>query len=148
MDLLLDTVKTTSEIAIPRAYIIACACEIEKTSQDIIYKMVRKDKCPYIYEFLNKKQVLGELNFKWKNLAFEKFLKLFGDEFYNNVKIKIKAEGIDMARVNSAFETIGANRGSVAHENSSISVTLTEIEENFQICMKVFDTTNQYIDQM
>jgi hypothetical protein len=148
MDLLLDTVKTTSEIAIPRAYIIACACEIEKTSQDIIYKMVRKDKCPYIYEFLNKKQVLGELNFKWKNPAFEKFLKLFGDEFYNNVKIKIIAEGIDMARVNSAFETIGANRGSVAHENSFISVTLTEIEENFQICMKVFDTTNQYIDQM
>jgi hypothetical protein len=143
-----DIVKTTSEIAIPRAYIIACACEIEKTSQDIIYKMVRKDKCPYIYEFLNKKQVLGELNFKWKNLAFEKFLKLFGDEFYNNVKIKIIAEGIDMARVNYAFETIGANRGAVAHENSSINVTLTEIEENFQICMKVFDTTNQYIDQM
>lgn len=148
MSSIVEIIKTTSEIAVPRAYLIACACEIEIESQKIVNKLVSRVGCPHIYEFLANKQLLGELNFKWKSGSFEKFLKLFGSDFHKNVKNKIINSGHDFERLVNGFETIGANRGSVTHENSGISITLDEISENFELCMKAFEITNHYIDTL
>lgn len=55
MSSIVDIIKTTSEIAVPRAYLIACACEIELESQKIVNKLVSRDGCPHVYQFLVKK---------------------------------------------------------------------------------------------
>lgn len=144
---LIEYIKNTPEIAVPRAYLIACASEIEKESQSIVYKLIIEDRCPRIYQYLQKKQILGELNFKWKNNCFNKFITLFGNDFASNVHIAINRE-INDNLLSSSFETIKANRGAIAHENSSIDITINEIEESFQICMKAFELTNQYIDSL
>lgn len=103
---------------------------------------------PSCISIFSKKTLLGELNFKWKNGSFKKFLELFGDDFHKNVKDKITSTGHDFERLANGFETIAANRGSVTHENSSISITLDEISENFELCMKAFEITNHYIDTL
>jgi len=45
----------------------------------------------------------------------------------------------DKNLLDSSFETIRANRRLVAHENSSLNVTLEELENSFNICKRAFE---------
>ena len=93
------------------------------------------------YNFIRNKQLLGELNFKWRNDCFDKFLKLFGTDFYDDMIEKILADDLisDKNLLDNSFETIRANRGLVSHENSSLNITLDEIDSSFQVCKKAFE---------
>jgi len=135
-----EIIKTTPQIATPRAYLMYCSCEIEKYSHIIIDKMINTH-CSYMYDFFRNKQLLGELNFKWRNDCFDKFLKLFGTDFYNDMIEKILENNAvnDKNLLDNSFETIRANRGLVSHENSSLNITLDEIDSSFKVCKKAFE---------
>ena len=141
MNNIIDTIKTTSQIAVPRAYIIACTCQIETMSKEIVFEIVQKDSCPRLFTFLEKKRLIGDLNFKWKEKAFQKFTKQFGDDLYQILVIELGKQSLDINRINNAFETLGSNRNYVAHENGNLSLTIEEIEDNFKVCyeaMQIF----------
>ena len=136
-----DTIKDVPEIATPRAYLMYCSCEIESCSHVVIEKMIETE-CKYMYEFFKNKQILGELNFKWKDNCFDRFLKLFGNNFYDKMIFKILEDGLinnDKNLLDNSFETIRANRGLVAHENSNLNITVDEIDSSFQICKRAFE---------
>lgn len=142
-----NLIKTSPEFAVPRAYLIACCCDIENLSQDIIYSLFNANKCNYLFEFIKRKNFEGELNFKWKNPCFKKFLNLFGENFHNMVMIEVEKE-LDKNILEDSFETIRANRGSIAHENSTISLTVEEIKVCYENCMKALSITKEYVDNL
>lgn len=135
-----EIIKTIPQIATPRAYLMYCSCEIEKYSHTITEKMI-SNNCSYMYEFFKNKRLLGELNFKWRNDCFNKFLKLFGTGFYDDIIEKILADDLisDKNLLDNSFETIRANRGLVSHENNNLNITLDEIDSSFQVCKKAFE---------
>jgi|SaaInl8_200m_RNA_FD_contig_123_19987_length_7179_multi_5_in_1_out_0_6 hypothetical protein len=143
-----EIIKSTPQIATPRVYLMYCSCEIENYSHRIIDKMINSH-CSYMYEFFRNKQLLGELNFKWKNNCFDKFLKLFGTEFYADMIEKILEDDVindDKGLLDNSFETIRANRGLVAHENSNLNITVNEIDSSFQVCKKAFEIVLESLD--
>lgn len=151
MNAFVEALKTTPQLAIPRAYLIACCCEIENLSQEIVEKMISANNCPHIFEFIKNKQIIGELNFKWKNNCFTKFLKLFGSEFYNSIISQIEASEENSFTVNeieSSFATIATNRGLVAHENTPLSASIEDISNKYEKCMRALNLTKNHVESL
>jgi len=68
--------------------------------------------------------------------------------FYDKIIPKILEDDlINKNLLDNSFETIRANRGLVAHENSNLNVMTDEIDSSFQICKKAFEIVIENLEK-
>lgn len=117
--------------------LISCASLFENLIQEIISEFVSKNTSSEMVKSLVKSKVIERqyhTYFDWKNRSANSFYKLFGGEFADSMKLKIKSDD-KLKESEKAFLEIGSERNLLVHENFlgyQLNKTVDEILELFK----------------
>ena len=121
--------------------LISSASYIENELRRILINFIESNSNQIITHFLTNKAITRQYHtyFDWKANNINSFLGLFGDDFRENVKQKIKNNNLE--KNVKAFLELGRLRNELVHENFieyKLEKTADEIKE-------LFDSANEVI---
>ena len=132
------SLETAANASLGKSLIIAAASYFERMVCDFLLKMVddRTNNFTPVTEFVRTKTISRQYHtfFDWEKLNANHFFNLFGKDFSDKMKNKIK-ESSDLEEAIKGFMEIGSQRNNLVHNDYAtypLNKTAEEIYESYK----------------
>ena len=139
-----------------KVVLLACASYFETKVSNVVLDVLNTKKCVLTHYFVSKKALSRQYHtlFEWKGKNANSFFALFGEDFKEFVKAKVKDDDILDTGIKNFLE-LGRLRNQLAHDNYAmfvLSLTVEDISEKFissqSFILNIESLVNEYRDSL
>ena len=139
-----------------KIYLLACASYFETKVTDTVLETLETNDCSLTHSFVAKKALARQYHtlFDWKGRNANSFFGLFGGDFRDFMKAKIKGD-IELDSAIKNFLELGHLRNQLIHDNYALfrlNLTVEDIQKKFSsahgFVQKINPLANEYRESL